>query len=651
MMSIQRILSMIASLGALAAALPAAAAEPAPAAPAAAPPSAPNGVLGQLSGQGGDPAIGAALYAKRCASCHDNPTGRAPSKALLASNTRAFIATALIEGIMRPMATGLSTHEMASIAAWLSTRTPGALADVSTEAPLCPMAGKAKAPPMSLGGPAWNGWSPTVDQARFQADPGLAAADVPRLKLKWAFAYPGSRNGQATVAGGRVFLNAFTGAIYALDARTGCAFWRYDAPAATRASMVLGRLPAAAGGKPRYALYFTDFSRSAYALDAETGALIWKRQVDEQNEVQMTGSPVLHGGRLYVTVSSAEEAIALSDDYACCKFRGAVAALDAATGRLIWKTYVTPEPAKAFATNRKGKTMYGPAGGAIWSAPAIDPRRGVLYVATGDSYTEQPFEGSNAVMAIDLKSGAIRWTRQLTKDDAFLAACFGPAASQPANCPRKVGPDADFGASPILYRLASGKDVVLAGAKSSVVWALDPDAGGKELWSQRLSSGGPLGGIEFSMAADRQRLYVPTADAIVMSGGAGKPQLSALDPASGKVLWTALPAKQTCPGWTVTFFCAPGISQAISAMPGAVFAGSYDGRMRAYGAQDGKVLWEYNTADAAGVATVSGHSAKGGVLDGAGPTLAGGMLYLSSGYQGRSGAPGNVLFAFSVDGK
>jgi polyvinyl alcohol dehydrogenase (cytochrome) len=615
-------------------------------APAAAPPAAPpaaegaaqaetgNGLLGAMSGEGGDPALGAGLYQQRCAACHDNPSGRTPPKAVIADNTPAFIATTLIEGVMRPMAAGLSPHEMASIAAYLGTR-KGGVADVREDAPLCTV----KPPPMSLEGPQWNGWGRAVTQSRFQPDPGFTAAEVPRLKLKWAFAYPGSRNGQATVVGGRVFLNSFSGSVWALNAKTGCAYWRYDAPAGTRASIVVGKLP----GKGRYAVYSTDFSRAAFALDAETGKEIWRTRVDDQQEVQMTGSPTLADGRLYVTISSAEEAVATSDQYACCKFRGAVVALDAASGRILWKTYVAP-PARPFRKNSKGVQMYGPAGGAIWSAPTVDERRGLIYVATGDSYTDVPLPHADSILALDARTGAIRWGQRLAESDDYIIGCY--PGSKVANCPTKPGPDVDFGASPLLQTLASGKQLILAGQKSSEVYALDPDAGGKVVWKQRLSDGGPLGGVEFGMAADRDLLYVPISD-VFPQKGQRKPQLAALRIADGAIAWSAPSPSVPCT-WKNPF-CSPALSQAISAMPGVVFAGAMNGHFRAYERATGKVIWDVDTA--APVATVIGREAKGGVLDGAGPTIAGGMVYVSSGYQGRSGSPDNVLLAYSVDGK
>ena len=597
-----------------------------------------NGTMGMFTGAGGDAKAGEALYQQKCANCHDHPSDRIPTKATIANNTPTMIMSALLEGVMRPMAVGMTPHDMASVAAYLSTRKDGGLGAGALEAPAC----KDKPGPLDFGAASqWNGWGRTNAQARYQPKPGVAPADVPKLKLKWAFAYSGSRNGQATVIGDRLFINSASGAVYALNAKTGCAYWRFDIPGGSRASIVIGRLPGK--GPARYAAYTTGWTeRTAYALDAQTGKLIWKTLVDDQQEVQMTGSPVLHEGRLYIPVSSAEEAIADDPNHECCKFRGAVAAVDAATGKIVWKTYVTT-PAKPFKKNARGGQMFGPAGGAIWSAPTIDAKRGVLYVATGDSYTDVEFPNSDAILALDLKTGAIRWANQLAEHDNYIVGC-GPK-SGPVNCPSPVGPDYDFGASPILHTLASGKQVLLAGQKSSQVYGLDPDAEGKVIWQQRLSQGGPLGGVEFGMAADGKTLYAPISDIFV----SGKPSrgVFAFNIADGKPAWSALSPVVTC-AWKVPF-CSGAVSQAVSAMPGAVFAGSMDGHFRALDPASGKILWDFDTG--AKVTSLTGKEVTGGVMDGAGPTIAGGVVYVSSGYQGRSGQPGIVLMAFSVDGK
>jgi polyvinyl alcohol dehydrogenase (cytochrome) len=594
-----------------------------------------NGVMGVFAAGGGDPILGKQLYAQRCASCHDNPTGRTPAKAAIANNTPTFIAQTLLEGVMKPMAAGLKPAEMSAIAAYLSTRKEGGLGAGVPEAPRC----TGVAPPMTLDTAGWNGWGNGETQTRYQPKPGFSAADVPRLKLKWAFSYAGSRNGQATVVGGRLFLTSSSGAVYALNPKTGCAYWRFDVPGGSRSSITIGRVPGS--GSPHYAAYLTGWTeRTAYALDAENGALIWKTQVDHQQEVQMTGSPVLHGGRLYIPVSSAEEAIATDDAYECCKFRGAVVSVDAVTGKVLWESFMGG-PARPFKKNTKGVQMYGPAGAAIWAAPTIDAKRGLLYVATGDSYTDIDMDRAEAVVALDLDTGAVRWVNQLTKGDNYIIGCYPPRKA--ANCPSPAGPDYDFGVSPILHTMANGKQLILVGQKSSQVYALDPDAEGKVVWEHRISSGGPLGGVEFGPASDADNYYVGIADIFVPKPSPG---VYAFRVADGSLIWSTPSPSLPCL-WKNPF-CSGAISQALTAMPGAVFAGAMNGHFRAYNTVTGKVLWDYDTA-AAPIPTVSGKTARGGVMDGAGPTIAAGMVYTTSGYQGRSGTPGIVLMAFAPE--
>ena len=302
--------------------------------------------------------------------------------------------------------------------------------------------------------------------------------------------------------------------------------------------------------------------------------------------------------------------------------------------------------------------MWGPSGGAIWSAPTIDAARGLVYVGTSNSYTDAPYDGADAVIAMDLESGQIRWTNQLLANDNYINGCWvgGRRTIPAANCPTKLGPDFSIGNSPILQDLAGGGQRLLVGQKSGHVYALDPAAAGKVVWSRRIGPGSALGGVEFGMASDGERLFVGISD--IVAGPAGKPGLYALRVGDGELLWSApSPAKPTC-RWGGRW-CHGAISQAVTAMPGLVFAGAYDGVLRAYDAKSGKVVWAYDTGSQP-ISVLGGRTAFGGVMDGAGPTVAGGMVYVHSGYGGRSGASagrdltgadGNVLMAFSVDGR
>lgn len=607
---------------------------------------------------------GGAVYRTRCASCHESGAERVPTRELLSRNPPSFILGTLRGGVMAPMAEGLSPAELVAVSRYVSKvpETEKTLGEIDPkriwgsgvegtplDAPRC------AAPPAPVDLAArdrWNGWSVAADNARFQPNPGLAASDVPRLKLKWAFQYPGAKNGQATVIGNRLFVTSMSGAVYALDARTGCVYWRYAAAAATRTSVTVAALPK--GAPAKHALFFSDWTKAAVALDADTGRQLWKTVIDDQPGLQMTGLLTYWDGKIFVPISSGNEAFAQSDAWECCKFRGALVALDAATGKLLWKRYTTETVPRVFKFNAVGRAQWGPSGGAIWNAPTIDPARRLIYVGTSNSYTDVPYYNADSVMAIDADSGRIRWTQQLTPDDNYIDGCWPGAKRHPANCPSPLGPDFSIGASVILHDLA-GKQLLLVGQKSGIVFALDPASKGARVWERRLSPGSALGGIEFGMAADSARLYVGVSD--VVAGMAAKPGLWALDPATGAVIWNwQAPEKPEC-RWK-SHWCHGAISQAVTAIPGVVFAGAYDGHFRAYDAASGKIMWDWDTGSKA-VRALGGELVEGGVMDGAGPTVAGGMVFVHSGYAGRSSngadqplhSAGNVLMAFSVDGR
>jgi polyvinyl alcohol dehydrogenase (cytochrome) len=583
-----------------------------------------------------DPAAGEPLYNAHCAACHDHPSGRTPAKEVIANNTPAYIFGVLNEGVMRANADGIAYSDKIAIAMYVSNNKSGGTATKSTfETPVCTQSPK----PLKLNGFGWNGWGRDMENSRYQPDPGITAAEVPHLKLKWAMAVSGSRSGEPVVAGGRLFTNDTASSVYSLDAKSGCAYWRFNAEGPTRSTISLAPL----GAPARIAAFFTDAAGYLYAIDADRGSLIWRVKIDEQRSHQFTGSVTVYQNVVYAPISSGEEAFATDDAYPCCKFRGALVAVSADTGKVLWTTYTIQREPQPFKTNRLGNPMYGPAGGAIWSAPTIDARRGVAYVVSGDSYTDAPTEGTDAAIAVDLKTGKIVWINQLTRGDSYIIGCYGPLDQRHANCPAIVGLDYDLGTSPTLSTRPDGKQIILASQKSSQVYALDPDDNGRVIWEKRLSPGGPLGGSEWGHAVDGRNIYVGISDIYVVGA---KPQLSALNIADGAMVWSRALSARPC-RWT-NVYCNPGISMAVTAMPGAVFAGSMDGLLSAYSTEDGNLLWSFNTGDT--FTTTAGAKADGGALDGAGPVVAGGMVYVHSGYWGRTG-PGSVLLAFSVDGK
>ena len=572
---------------------------------------------------------GEALYKQRCATCHDGkPQPRMPSHGEIGARTPESIYQAMFGGAMAPESAGLSAEEGRAIARFATGKEFGASTGGT--------AGKcAAAPgPLRMSDADWNGWGNDPGNTRYQPKSGLTAADVPNLKLKWAFAFEGDtvRAAQPTVAGNRVFAAGSNGAVYSLDAATGCTFWKYDAGAMVRNAISIGQ----AGGKNM--AYFGDVRATVHALDLATGQLLWKFKVEDHPAARITGSPVFYAGRLYVPVSSIEEASAMLPTYPCCKFRGSVVALDGATGKQIWKSFSIVDPPRALEKNTAGAQLWGPAGAAIWSAPTIDAAKKALYVGTGNSYTNVSIPTTDAILAFDLETGSLLWSSQVLAKDNFTMGCGGRGA----NCPEAPGPDHDFGTSPILRDLPGGKRVLVCGQKSGIVWGLDPDRRGKVLWQTRVGQGGALGGIEWGPTADLENAYVAVSD--LLNRGENRPGgLHALKLATGEKIWTAPPPELHCTAGAKG--CNSAQSAAISSIPGVVFSGSIDGHFRAFLTRSGEIVWDFDTAR--DFETVNGVAGKGGSLDSAGPAIAGGMVFTNSGYGMWQGLPGNVLLAFS----
>jgi polyvinyl alcohol dehydrogenase (cytochrome) len=579
------------------------------------------------------------VFKTACANCHEPAIGRAPSHEQLASFTPERVVEALTSGVMKPMAANLSEDDIRAIATYLTGRQPVGSSAMAADPPPCP-----QPVAFSMDGAGWNGWSTDPRNWRFQPDPGLVPSDIPRLKVKWAFSYDGGKYGQPTIVGGRLFLTSMSGAVYSLDAKTGCMFWRFTQSTPSRTTVSVGPAPGAAPSG--YAAYFGDLSANVYAVDAASGALLWKTRVDPHPRSVLTGAPTLFKNQLYVPVSSWEEGVASVAHYSCCTFRGSVVALDTATGKIVWKTFAIEQPSAPSRKNSTGTQMYGPAGAAVWSAPMIDAGRNRLYFATGNSYTDVMEGGSDAVIAVDLTSGEVVWRHQLTRDDNSLSGC-GPGR-QLVNCPSALGHDYDFGASPILLTLPTGKDILLAGQKSGAVFGINPDTG-EVLWRTQVGIGGFLGGIEWGMASDGSRLYVTNTD--VLAAETGRPGLFALDPATGKDLWYT-PSPHVGCDWTGGMPCFNAQSAAPSTIPGVIFSGTTDGHERAYVSADGRILWDFDTAGSS-YRTINGvNDQAGGPIDVSSGTIADGMLFMMSGYLGILGGRSNdVLLAFSVDGR
>ncbi len=481
---------------------------------------------------------------------------------------------------------------------------------------------------------SWNGWGVDASNTRFQSAraAGLTDQDVPRLELKWAFGLPGSTSAyaQPAVMFGRVFVGADTGYVYSLDARSGCVYWSFKAPHAVRNAMTLG--PVKGQGRTKYAVYFGDLKANVHAIDAQTGALLWSRKVEENPTTRITAAPTLHDGRLYVPVSSWEGFGAANLNNECCKARGAVAAYDAADGRLLWKTYSIAANPQQRGRNSQGVMQWAPAGAPVWNSPTVDPARHAVYFGTGDATTYPAPATSDAVIAADMDTGRVLWSYQVHRNDSFLVGCRQPTE----NCPKVLGPDWDVPASPVLTRLPNGKRLLVIGTKPGDILALDPDHGGALVWRKNIF-GGPIvgdgpksdgpGGIFWGYATNRDITYFS-----ISGGGVAAVQL-----ATGERLWVnpLESAKRV------------RYMSASTGIPGVIFQGDSNGRLHALATGDGRELWSFETQRE--FETVNKVKAKGGSITAAGPVVADGMVLVGSGYGVAGGTPGNLLLAFGVE--
>jgi len=492
--------------------------------------------------------------------------------------------------------------------------------------------------PLTNGKPVWNGWSPSSTNTRFQNNSGITLDNVRRLKLKWAFAHAGDINtmAQPTIIGDVLYTGSASGAVYALNAKTGCIHWVFQANGAVRTA------PRIEGN----AALFADQIGWVYAINTRDGKLIWKKRVEDHEASRLTAAFAVYNGIAYVPAASWEETRAINNSYGCCTFRGSVSALRIKDGQLIWKTFLVDEPKPT----KPGK--FGPSGVGVWSTPTVDAARNRLYITTGNNYSSPATNTSDAVIALHLQTGGIEWVKQTRANDVFSSACVAGGA----NCPEEKGPDYDYG-SPAMLVSNGKKTILVAGQKSGIVHAFDPDRIGEVIWQKRVGTGDSLyGGVQWGMTADSQNVYAAVSDMKltrnvpkdladlrrylydpVIGGG-----LTALRIVDGEQKWRAeaAPCAKPIPG------CSPAQSAALTAVPGVIFSGSMDGHVRAYSAESGAVLWDFDTLRE--FDGVNGHKGRGGSIDGPGPVIANGMLYINSGYARFGGMGGNVLLAFTV---
>ncbi|HKS71657.1 MAG TPA: PQQ-binding-like beta-propeller repeat protein [Terriglobales bacterium] len=538
--------------------------------------------------------------------------------------SKSAILIALNTGEMRLEALRLSAAERTALADYLGT---DAVATASTTG----VCARDLDPPAHP--PIWNGWGGNLRNTRFQSarSAALTVDQVKTLKLKWAFGFPGASAtyGQPTSYAGKLLVGSEDGTVYALDAATGCSWWTFKATETVKTAISIGDEGQAA--------FFGDTTGNVYAVKVEDGSLIWKVHPEQHPAARITGSPLVVGSRLFVPVSSGEEGAAADPKYPCCTFRGSVVALDAKSGKRLWQAYTIPQTPRPTQKSKDGIQFWGPSGAAVWSSPTADLKRHLIYVTTGNNYSGPSTPTSDAVIALDMNSGAVVWSRQMTPRDLWNSGCV---AEHKENCPEKKGDDFDFGAPPLLRSTRRG-DVLLLAQKSGIVYALDPDRDGQTLWQTRIGRGGPLGGIQWGGAADSKYGYFPLSDWQYDDAQAGG-GLFALDVATGKRIWFAAPVKPACAG---QFGCSAAQMAPPTLIPGVVLSGSMDGHLRAYDTKDGSIFWDFDATHE--FQTVNGVKAHGGSFNGAGATVVGGMVFVNAGY--NNAIDGNVLLAFSPE--
>ena len=478
------------------------------------------------------------------------------------------------------------------------------------------------------------------------AEMRLSPANVHSLTVKWVFTTGADVSATPTVSGDAVYFPDWAGNLFAVNRDTGRLIWSHLISDYDGSPGALSRTSPAIHGNEIIvgdieAHFLLDDGASVMAVDRKTGALRWITRVDSHPAAKITGSPVVFGDVVYIGVSSQEEVFALAPlfnaVYPCCSFRGSVVALNANTGKLLWKTYTVPG---------NGGQPGGYSGGPVWQPPAIDVVRHQLYVGTGNNYSvpegvlacetqaigsddpnadcAAPDDHFDSVLALDLADGHIRWSKRLLSYDVFTNACIFPGAE--AFCPSPAGPDYDLGGSG--PNLLPG--FVGIGQKSGVYWALNPD-NGHILWSTQVGPGGSTGGIQWGTATDGGRIYA------AISNKDAKPYT--LVPDGQEITWGAWSALNVFTGRLIWQTPDPTSGApdagAVTVANGVVYAGSESGLMYAFDAATGKVLWSFDSG--------------GSVVDG--PSIVDGTLYWGSGYgEASPGMPNNKLYTFSLKG-
>jgi virginiamycin B lyase len=596
-------------------------------------------------------AQGATLYEQHCDTCHSLQEMKAPALSTLKQMPYTRVARSLEFGIMMQQAAHLTSDERYAIAKYLSSANSQAR-DEWIDDQAC----ESQAP-LSVAPGAEDNWGfGKGNQRSLDTGTRISTANVDQLELAWALAVPGATEmrSQPVSADGILFLATSNGNVLAIDQASGCVHWRYSANSSVRSSL---NLDTTSDGKPT--LYFADDLGNVYALNANNGRLRWSQSLRWFPVSIISGSLAFHDDVLYVPISTFETALAGVDAYPCCRSHGGVAALNAVNGELVWK-YETTAQATRVGTTEAGTDIWGPSGASVWTTPAIDTKRGRLYIGTGQNMSNPATRTSDAVIALDMDTGEEVWVYQALEGDVWNVACHVGGA----NCPENAGPDFDFGGGITLTKNADGNDVIVAGQKSGHVHALDPDRAGAVLWQTRLSQGTSNGGIHWGVATSGETIWVTVSDPPRNRPGyVPSPGIHALDLADGRVRWSTLvergcafdPAQAPRVGLVEMQEAGPtatwpecsfyyGHSAAPLHANGVIFAGALDGKLRILDAGNGDVLRIIDTKRE--FETLNGVPGHGGAIDLSGVVVDGDRLFVTSGYGMFGQMPGNVLLAY-----
>ena len=564
-------------------------------------------------------------YTAKCGICHDLDDEKTPDRATLNNMGSARIEHALKNGRMQPYTVGMQDAEINALVQLLA-RPEGTISDdgycrdrpISTEVVL-------------------THWGYDIYNTRNQPLSEITSENVDSMNLDWVFGVPGVGNIRSfpAITTDTLFLPATNRDIYAIDRDEGCIKWRYTADEPLRTSANITQY------NGETVLAVASSGSTVYLLDAQTGKLRWEQSVSLFDPGSMTtGAPVFYGDALFVPISAFEIAMAQNPRYECCKTHGAVSRLDLATGEVLWTTRMI-EPAKKTYKNSIGTQMWGPSGAPVWTTPAIDPARNQLYVGTGENTSTPATETSDAIIALNLDDGSVKWQFQALANDTFNMAC-GRRGAAGANCPEPTGPDFDFGGSPMLVTLNDGTELVVAGQKSGDIWALNPD-NGELVWNIKIARGSALGGIHWGTTIVGDYVFATSNDFGGREGA--RPGVAAVDMQSGKLAWQYLADHECAEGdWN----CAR--LERFSAPPSAtndlVFAGSLSGELLAFEARTGEIRWQVETATE--YTSINGVETNGGSIDAAGVAIAGSQVFVLSGYSTFRQLGGNALISYRL---